>query len=264
MKKLILISVLLVAIIPLSAQEDSVFVVQRQKNPYYQPKQLIAPAVLITMGALGFVEKSPVDLVAQKAFKDMNTEWHRTYVDDYLQYAPSAVHPFLGFIPGVRHKHNFRDRFIASATAHALMAGATGIVKYTVRHPRPDSGKRNSYFSGHTATVFTGAELMRIEYGWGYGSAAYAVAAGVAFLRVYNKRHWVGDVLTGAGVGILCANAGYWMLPVWKRWLKITDNPSEIGIAGGNRGRDGMPIIVATPFYNIEDHAAGLTCNIVF
>ncbi len=274
MRTFLLTGLLILALTPAKGQNDSTFTSnmaeetfsisqsEQRKNPYYQPKQLIAPAVLITAGTLGLLEKSPTDLIAQKAFKDMNPEWHKTKIDDYIQYVPTAVHPFLGFIPGVDAKHNFRDRVIASATAHALMAAVTNTVKYTVCEKRPDSQKRNSFFSGHTATAFTGAELMRIEYGWGYGGAAYAVASSVAFLRVYNKRHWVGDVMTGAGVGILCAHAGYWMLPVWKRLFRISDKKQSHEQA--SQAPKQAPIIVATPFYQQEDQAAGLACTVIF
>lgn len=53
--------------------------------------------------------------------------------------------------------------------------------------------------SGHTATVFIGAELVRIEYGGWYGAGAYTIATGVAFMRMYNGRHWLHDVVAGAG-----------------------------------------------------------------
>ena len=139
MRRHLITALLLLTLCPLWAQEDSVLVVQRHKSPYYQPQQLIAPAVLITMGTLGLVDKSPVDLVGQKAFKEMNPGWNTIPADDYLQYVPSGIQPFLGFIPGVKSKHNFRDRVIASATAHALMSAITNTVKYTVREQRPDS-----------------------------------------------------------------------------------------------------------------------------
>jgi len=103
---------------------------------------------------------------------------------------------------------------------------------------------------------------MRIEYGMGYGSAAYAVATSVAFLRVYNKKHWVGDVMAGAGVGILCAHAGYWMLPVWKRLFRISDKEQR-HVQTLNAPRQ-APVIVAAPFYQQDDHAAGLACAVIF
>jgi membrane-associated phospholipid phosphatase len=33
---------------------------------------------------------------------------------------------------------------------------------------------------------------------------------------MYNERHWLNDVLAGAGIGILSAKAAYWLLP-WER-----------------------------------------------
>ena len=63
------------------------------------------------------------------------------------------------------------------------------------------------------------SDLIREEYGAAYGIAAYGVATGVAFLRLYNGRHWLNDVIAGAGVGILSARIGYWMLPLYRKWF---------------------------------------------
>ena len=61
---------------------------------------------------------------------------------------------------------------------------------------------------------------MRREY-WNtspwIGVAGYAVAAGTGFLRMYNNRHWLTDVIAGAGFGILSAEAAYWLYPVIKK-----------------------------------------------
>ncbi len=249
MKRLLIILALWCVTLEAMAQTDSTAV--SDKSYHFRPQQLIAPALLIGFGTWGLAEDSPTDWLEQRACYDMNPNGHKTKADEYLQYVPTGVHLVLGFIPGTKPRHNFRDRVLASATANILMAAVTNTVKYTVKEQRPDSGKRNSFFSGHTATAFTGAELVRIEYGWGYGAAAYAVAATTGFLRVYNKRHWVGDVLTGAGVGILCANAGYWMLPVWHKLFKINDKPKQE-----------KPFVVALPFYQCEDRGLGLSCSI--
>ena len=92
--------------------------------------------------------------------------------------------------------------------------------------PRPDGSANNSFPSGHTATTFMGAELVRIEYGdespW-YSVGAYAVATTVGVLRVYNERHWFTDVFAGAGVGILSARIGHWLLPYTRKMMyKLT------------------------------------------
>jgi len=231
---------------------------QADTTCHFRPQQLVAPVALIALGTWGLTDDNPVDWLAQKARYDMNPDCTKTKADEYLQYVPTGVHLVLGFVPGVKARHNFRDRVLASATANLLMAAATNTVKYTVKERRPDSGKRNSFFSGHTATAFTGAELVRIEYGWGYGSAAYAVATTTAFLRVWNKRHWVGDVVAGAGAGILCAQAGYWMLPVWKRVLGIEQRDARRRMK-----KENAPLVVGTPFYLPDERAVGLSCSIV-
>ena len=42
--------------------------------------------------------------------------------------------------------------------------------------------------------------------------AGYAVATTVAIMRIYNNRHWLGDVCAGAGLGILSVTLVYWTL----------------------------------------------------
>ena len=70
-----------------------------------------------------------------------------------------------------------------------------------------------------------------MEYGTGIGIGAYALATGVAFLRLYNNRHWLNDVVAGAGIGILSARIGYWMLPVYRRWFGWNTPQSTTQIA---------------------------------
>ena len=85
-----------------------------------------------------------------------------------------------------------------------------------------------------------GAELVRLEYGPWWGAGAYAIALGVAGLRVYNERHWSNDLLGGAAIGILSANAAYWLLPLERKILgwdkespRATIAPSVTSIESG-------------------------------
>ena len=41
------------------------------------------------------------------------------------------------------------------------------------------------------------------------GIGGYVMAASTGALRVYNNKHWVGDVAFGAGLGILCTKLAY-------------------------------------------------------
>lgn len=47
---------------------------------------------------------------------------------------------------------------------------------------------------------------MREEYGFDMGIGAYTIAVCVAFLRLYNGRHWLNDVIAGRRRYIICKN----------------------------------------------------------
>jgi len=78
--------------------------------------------------------------------------------------------------------------------------------------PRPDTGAPDSFPSGHTAQAFAAATFMHKEYGkqniW-YSIGAYSLATGIGAFRIMNNRHWVSDVLVGAGIGIFSTNMAY-------------------------------------------------------
>lgn len=76
----------------------------------------------------------------------------------------------------------------------------TQALKATVDATRPN-GKRGSFPSGHTATVFAGASFLQKRYGWRYGAPAYAFAAVVGASRVQSRNHYTRDVLVGAAIG---------------------------------------------------------------
>jgi hypothetical protein len=84
----------------------------------------------------------------------------------------------------------------------------TGALKHTIDAERPDGGK-HSFPSGHTSMAFAGAEFIRKEYGWGWGTPALLAAGFVGWSRVEAKRHHTRDVLAGAAVGVL-ANHDFW------------------------------------------------------
>ena len=51
-----------------------------------------------------------------------------------------------------------------------------------------------------------------MDYGALWGAGAYAIGTLTAAERIYGDRHWLGDVLAGAGLGILAAHTGEWLL----------------------------------------------------
>lgn len=214
----------------------------------FNAKDLILPGALITLGSVGLA--CPGIKNSVKRAMDNLRGSHYFHIDDYIQYLPVVAYAGLG-LAGVKARHSFKERLAVGLTTYVAMAALVNTIKYTVRETRPDSPARNSFPSGHTATVFTGAELIRMEYSTGVGIAAYTVATGVAFLRLYNGRHWLNDVLAGAGIGILSARIGYWMLPLYRKWFGWNNNKKQ-------------PVAAFSPSYDPAERAVALNLAVVF
>lgn len=131
--------------------------------------------------------------------------------DDYLQHAPILAVYGLNLV-GVKGKNNFGNRTALLIKSELIMATMTISLKKITAVPRPDSGTPNSFPSGHTAQAFATATFLSKEYGhksiW-YSIAAYSMATTVGAMRVMNNRHWISDVLVGAGIGIFSTNLAY-------------------------------------------------------
>lgn len=198
----------------------------------FNARQLILPGALIAVGAFG-VENGWMKRINRGVRKEMLhlSGGHRFKADNVIEYVPAVGYLALGEFNGIKHHHNFRDRIIITATSFAVMCAITQPVKHIVNEVRPDGSSFDSFPSGHTATVFMGAELVRSEYSSGIGIAAYGVACGVGFFRLYNNRHWLNDVIAGAGIGILSARVGIWMLPVWKRLFHFGEDSGGAQLA---------------------------------
>ncbi len=181
--------------------------------------QVLVPASLMTVGAFGVSNpwwEETVNLPIRSWAGSVRQDRYLP-MDDYIQYLPAAAFLVLGSRIG--REHGFGERVLVLASSWLFLGITVNAVKYTVRDLRPDASSRNAFPSGHTATAFMGAELVRHEYGPWWGLGAYAVASGTAFLRIYNNRHWFNDVLGGAAIGILSADIGYWLLPLERKWF---------------------------------------------
>lgn len=145
-------------------------------------------------------------------------------IGSVTRFVPETMHLGLGLL-GVPARHAFVDRAIEATIAHALSISSGYLLKWAVQRERPDGSDMRSMPSGHTLLAFTGAGLTGIDYGWGWGAGAYAVAAFTGADRLWGNKHWLTDVLAGAGIGILSAYAGKWLLQPVKDLFRIPDVP---------------------------------------
>ena len=136
----------------------------------------------------------------------------KTGIDDYTQFFGPAM--VVGLKLGGYEGRSDWPRLLASAAmSYGIMAGFVNGIKYTAKEMRPDGSTANSWPSGHTATAFVGASLLHKEYGltrspW-WSVAGYGVATATGVMRILNNRHWISDVMSGAGIGIMSTELGY-------------------------------------------------------
>ena len=189
-----------------------------QSNPGVKPYKVMDDLsfVGVPIFLAGIIAKSE-----KKAFRQDYRNVHantrlithfKTEIDNYTQYfGPAMV--FGLKLAGVEGRSTW-PRFLAStAMSYGIMAAFVNGIKYTAKEMRPDGSTANSWPSGHTATSFVGATLLHHEYGmtrspW-YSIAGYGVATATGIMRVLNNRHWVSDVMSGAGIGIMSTELAY-------------------------------------------------------
>ena len=221
MKKIVLTLLLAWIFLPVTAQIKKTDSLQRKDPTVFNYKALIAPVALVTYGVVA---------LESHTLKDLNTSTKgelnehiddRFTIDDFSQHA-SFVAVYALNAANIPGRHRFTDRTIILSTAYLIMGTSVTLIKKTGNVTRPDGSSTNSFPSGHTATAFMGAEFLYQEYKdqsiW-YGITGYAVAAGTGFFRMYNDRHWLNDVVAGAGIGILSTKIAYWLHPFIKKTL---------------------------------------------
>jgi membrane-associated phospholipid phosphatase len=182
-------------------------------------RQCAAPAVALGMAV---AQGTPwMKAVNSEVKNRVGKIGFRNGSDDYLQYAPMAVGLGLDAV-GIYGRHHILDKSIILATAALAELALVNGMKYSIGTLRPDGSAHNSFPSGHTATVFMAAEFLRREYGhksvW-YGIGGYAVATFTGYMRIQNNRHWLSDVVAGAGIGIFSTQLAYWAYPALRKGI---------------------------------------------
>jgi membrane-associated phospholipid phosphatase len=203
----------------------------------------------------GLIAKSEKNAFKQQTKHSLLTKF-KTEIDDYTQFfGPAAV---VGLkLAGVEGRSDWPRLLANAGMSYGLMALMVNVIKNSAKEMRPDGSTANSWPSGHTATAFVGATLLHKEYGltrspW-YSVAGYGVATATGVMRVLNNRHWISDVLSGAGIGILSGELGYALCDLLFKgkgllrndisgMASVIDHPSffsiSMGIGFGSRNLD--------------------------
>jgi len=179
-------------------------------------KKFFLPTAMIAYGVATFSQHGVESINGETKEAVFSDHPHKKiHVDNYLQLAPALTVYGLNAV-GIKGKNNLRDRSMIFLMSNVFLNTTVFSVKSLTRQWRPDGSSPSSFPSGHTAEAFANAEFLRMEYKdvspW-YGVAGYAMAATTGYLRMYNNKHWLSDVVAGAGVGIASTRLAYWLYP---------------------------------------------------
>lgn len=180
---------------------------------------LIVPAAMISFGALG-LESNLIKNINRGIRHEMmqGNQGSNSRIEDGLRYLPAAS-TFLLHTLGVKGKNNMLDKVCLFAISTVVMDKTVDRLKSKTNQLRPDGSNYRSFPSSHTAAAFAAAEFMRKEYKdspW-LVAGAYTAATATGALRIYHNSHWLTDVVTGAGIGILSTDLAYYIYPRIKK-----------------------------------------------
>jgi membrane-associated phospholipid phosphatase len=195
-------------------KKDSTRVLNTEKNTLSY-KKLIIPTALIGYGVASLSVKGLKQLNFSTRDEINEHKPDHIRLDNYTQFAPAALVYGLN-AAGVEGKHNFRDRTIIYGTSMLITSAFVVPLKHIAKEERPDQSNNLSFPSGHTAIAFASAQFMFREYkdtNFLLGISGYSLAIFTGVYRMLNDKHWVGDVVGGAGFGILSTELAYWLYP---------------------------------------------------
>ena len=178
-------------------------------SPWAKTFQIANVQVPLILGSI-VAKNNNNDLLYRSLRNHFTPNFSYRYAD-YIQYVPGAV--LLGMKAfGVQGKNSWEKMLTADAFSILFTSSIVYALKYSTSVKRPDNSKDNSFPSGHTATAFMTATMLHIEYGDIsplISVGGYLTASAVGVSRILCNRHWMSDVLAGAGIGILSTELGY-------------------------------------------------------
>jgi len=171
----------------------------------------ILPISLIASGIL--LSTSDFEKSLQKDLRGAVGNNFQFKIDDYTRYAP-IIQMYGADLFGVKSKNHWFDQTKNLLLSSVLTSAVTTILKKDIDKERPgDSTQLNSFPSGHTSMAFASASVLYEEFIDSSPLLAYSgyfFAVSTASLRMLNNKHYLSDVLVGAGIGILSTKLVYY------------------------------------------------------
>lgn len=155
----------------------------------------------------------------QNRFRSIVDDSFRTRVDDWIHYTPILT-MYAADLLKVPAKNTVWNQTKFLIISEAITSGIVWSLKVGLGIQRPNNGAYTAYPSGHTSQAFVQSQVLFNEFRSTaplLASSGYLFSITTGALRILNNKHWVPDVLLGAGIGMLVTNAVYYFEPL-KAW----------------------------------------------
>lgn len=142
-------------------------------------------------------------------FKKTNYDW-----GDYGVAVLPLATAWVMKASGVQSRSSWERMLLSNSMSLALTSGIALTFKELYDENGPDGTRSDAFPSGHSALAFMSATILSREYGhispW-ISVGGYAAATATQFLRLRHNRHWVNQVMVGAGIGVVATNVSYFL-----------------------------------------------------
>jgi len=195
-------------------QNDSVAMGNKTGNVLV--KRMVLPASLITASA--FLNHSPFEDKVKSRIQDKVGIPSSFEIEDYLQYVPIGE-LYLADAARIPAKNDWFHQTLNLCLADFASTLITSTLKEAFHKTRPNGGTL-SFPSGHTTFSFTNASVLYYEFRetssiLAYSGFGFSTATGA--LRMVHNKHWLSDVMVGAGIGMAVTTLVYTFDP-FQNW----------------------------------------------
>lgn len=158
---------------------------------------------------LRWTDKHFYSIESQFPVKSESYNWK----DNIVAATPLAV-SWAMKAAGVKSRSKIDRMLSANALSLGISSTVTSVIKGSVYEMRPDMSNQSSFPSGHTSMAFACASILSREYGhvspW-VTIGSFTTATATQYCRIKHNRHWMSDIYTGAGIGMLSTSLGYYI-----------------------------------------------------
>ena len=176
------------------------------------PRKWIVTTTLFGSGVM-FATVPPLNRFEKNLKTEIEKTGRQTQIDQATQFFP-AIAVFAMDAAGLKSINPVRKQIQLFGVSQLAGAAVVYPMKFIVQRERPNGSDNKSFPSGHATRAFVSAEFLHQEFGhlspW-VSIAGYTTAGATAYLRLYQNKHWLSDVLAGAAIGMASTKFFYWL-----------------------------------------------------